>query len=73
MISKVNSVWFGYQQVKMYRLRNKKAVNRDFGKWKYITVEELGVIWSEILQVGHPNFICTHCIYFCTFDYECLS
>lgn len=43
--------------MKVYRLMNKKAVNRDFGKWKYIRVEEVGVIWIEILQEGHPNFV----------------
>lgn len=57
MISEVNSMWFGYWQVKVYRLRNKKAVNSGFGKRKYVTVEELGVIWIEILQAGHPNFV----------------
>lgn len=56
MISEISDMWFGYWQVKVCRLRDKKVVSRDYGRWKYVIMREVDVIRMEILQLGHPNF-----------------
>ena len=56
MISEINNTWFGYWQMKVCRLRDKKVVSSDYGRWKYVIMREVDVIRIEVLQIGHPSF-----------------